>query len=259
MRFAVPRTILFSLLFVCLRAAAAPAQVTDSTRAPVAPATADTVPARVTPAPTTASDTTAPAPSPDTTAAAPAPATVDSSAAAPDAAAAPAAPAMRQLAAGDVVRLRSAAGRYSGTLERVTPDTLVISARGRTDAVPRADVAELQRLAGRGPRGRAMLRGGAVGLVGGAALGLLGGFAAGHVRCDPADTGCTPGHDKTIGVALTVDGALIGALVGVMTGPALRHSHWESVDPAPGAAAAPAVSVAPAPGGGISVGARLKL
>jgi hypothetical protein len=253
-RFAVPRSIPLCLLFVCMRAATAPAQVSDSTRAPLAPAPAAPVAADTVPAPV------APAPSPDTTAPAPAPAAVDSSAAVPDAAAAPATPAVRRLAAGDVVRLRSAAGRYRGTLERVTADTLVISSPGRTDAVPRADLVELQRLAGRGPRGRAMLRGGAVGLVSGAALGLLAGLAAGHVRCDPADTGCTPGRDEKIGVALTADGALIGTLVGVMTGPALRRAQWESVNAAPGAAAAaPGVSVAPAPGGGISVGARLKL
>jgi len=167
--------------------------------------------------------------------------------------------AARGLAAGDTVRVWSSAGRYAGTLARVTDDTLFIDAPGRSDAVLRSEITVLHRSAGRGSRGRAMLRGGGAGLLAGTALGVLGGIAAGHVRCAPDAVDCTPGRDGKIGVAMAVDGGLIGALLGVMAGPSFRRTRWERVDNGSPRAASPSVSVAPATGGGVSLGATLKL
>jgi hypothetical protein len=192
-----------------------------------------------------------------------APAVARGAAAAGDPAVVPAtlrpAGAPRGLEAGDTVRVWSSAGRYTGTLARVTADTLFIDAPGRSDAVLRSDITELHRSAGRGSRGRAMLRGGGVGLAAGTALGVLGGIAAGKVRCAPDAVDCTTHHDRKIGVAMAVDGGLIGALLGVMTGPSLRRTRWERVGGAPDRGASPSVSVAPASGGGVSIGATLKL
>jgi hypothetical protein len=170
-----------------------------------------------------------------------------------------AADASRGLEAGDTVRVWSSAGRYTGRLARVTADTLFIDAPGRSDAVLRSEISELHRSAGRGSRTRAMMRGGGVGLVAGTALGLLGGIAAGNVRCEPDAVDCTPRHDSKIRVAMALDGGLIGTLLGVMAGPSLRRTRWERVGGARGRGAAPGVSVAPASGGGVSVGATLKL
>lgn len=168
--------------------------------------------------------------------------------------------AIRGLEAGDTVRLESAAGRYAGRVARITDDTLVISSRGRTDAVLRAEITRLDRLAGRGSRGKAMLRGGGIGLASGAALGLLAGASVGRVHCDATNPGCAPGRDEKIGVALGADGALIGALLGMMAGPSFRGATWERIDAAPAhIPAAPAVGVSAAPGGGVAVGARLKI
>ena len=49
-------------------------------------------------------------------------------------------------AEGDTVRIVSGAGRYTGTLLRVTPDTFVVRGVGRQDAVIRGDVTSMQRL-----------------------------------------------------------------------------------------------------------------
>jgi hypothetical protein len=256
------------LLLVCTRAAAA--QVTTDT----IPARADSAAAAVAPLP-------APAPAPDSTATADSSATTVAPAPAPDSAAArdsaavaaPASPrpvtpasapapvASDALAPGDLVRLRSAAGRYSGRLVRVTADTLVVAAPGRSDAVVRSDITELYRLKARSSRGRAMLRGAGAGFVAGAALGLLAGITVGHVDCNPTDTDCRPGQDRTIGVALTAEGAILGGLVGVMMGPRLRETNWERIDAAPPApaSATPSIGVAPAPGGGVSIRATLRL
>ena len=165
---------------------------------------------------------------------------------------------IRGLAEGDTVRLESAAGRYVGRVARITDDTLVITSRGRTDAVLRAEITRLDRLAGRGSRGKAMLRGGGIGVLGGAALGLLAGASVGRVRCDGTDPGCAPGRDEKISVALGADGALIGALLGMMTGPSFRGTTWERVDAAPSRMSA-IPTVTAAPGGGVAVGARLKI
>jgi len=56
-----------------------------------------------------------------------------------------------------------------------------------------------------------------------------------------------------------LDGGLIGTLLGVMAGPSLRRTRWERVGGPTGFGASPGVSVAPASGGGVSVGATLKL
>ncbi len=155
------------------------------------------------------------------------PATARAQAAAPDSAraGAPAAQVfatagMRPLAAGDTVRVWSAAGRYAGTLARVTADTLTLAAPGRLDALPRADVSETRRLVHREPRGRAIARGAGLGLVAGAVLGFVGGSAAGS-------------GDGTAKAAFTGDGAIVGALLGAMLGPTYRRTRWERVDAAP--------------------------
>jgi hypothetical protein len=124
------------------------------------------------------------------------------------------------LAVGDTVRLVSTAGRYAGTLARVSPDTFTLAAPGRLDAVVRAEVSEMHRLVSREPRGRAILRGAGLGLVAGAVLGFVGGTSAG-------------GGDATAKAAFTADGAIVGALIGAMMGPTWRRSHWERVDAAP--------------------------
>lgn len=126
----------------------------------------------------------------------------------------------RPLAAGDTVRLVSTAGRYSGTLARVSPDTFTLASAGRLDAVVRAEVSEMRRLVSREPRGRAIVRGAALGLVAGAVLGFVGGTSAGS-------------GDGTAKAAFTADGAIVGALIGAMMGPTWRRSHWERVDGAP--------------------------
>jgi len=127
----------------------------------------------------------------------------------------------RPLAAGDTVRLLSSAGRYAGTITRVSPDTLMVAAPGRLDAVVRADVTEMYRLSSRESRKRSILRGGGVGLLAGAVLGLVGGTAAG---------GTSPRKDRTATIAFTADGAIVGALLGAMIGPTFRATRWERVD-----------------------------
>jgi len=153
---------------------------------------------------------------------------------------------LRPLAAGDVVRLLSSAGRYSGTLTQITADTLTLAAPGRMDAVVRADVTELHRLVDRSSRGRSILRGAGVGLVAGAVLGFLGGTAAGNGDC----ANCEPGNDGTAQAAFAADGAVLGALLGAMLGPTFRRTRWERVDAAPVPllqAPAPAAAEEPGP------------
>jgi len=153
---------------------------------------------------------------------------------------------LRPLAAGDVVRLLSPAGRYSGTLTHVTADTFTLAAPGRVDAVVRSGVTEMHRLVERGSRGRSIARGAGVGLIAGAVLGFLGGSAAGDGDC----AACAPGKDGTAQAAFAADGAVVGALFGAMLGPTFRRAKWERVDAAPvpplQAPAAPAESPGPA-------------
>lgn len=161
--------------------------------------------------------------------------------------------ALRTLAAGDTVRLVSAAGRYAGTISRITPDTVVVGAAGRLDAIPRGEVTRLERFRGRSSRARAILTGGGAGLVGGAVLGGIAGRMAGRIHCKPEDQPCTPGeHDPTIQGALLGEGALLGALVGAMLGPTFRREHWERVD------GAFPIEAAPAAGGGVAAGITLR-
>jgi hypothetical protein len=162
--------------------------------------------------------------------------------------------AFRPLAAGDRVRVVSAAGRYAGTVSRVNADTVVVGAAGRLDAIPRTEVTRLERFAGRSSRGRAILLGAGAGLVSGGALGGIAGRMAGRVRCGPGDESCTPGgHDRTIQGALLADGVIIGALVGAMLGPTFRREHWERAE------GGFPVEAAHAPGGGIAAGISLRL
>lgn len=158
---------------------------------------------------------------------------------------------IRTLAPGDLVRVTAAAGRYQGTVERVTPDTLVVTAPGRSDAIPRAEVRRLDRFIGRSPRGRAILLGAGGGLVGGTLLGLAASHRVGS-DCGDLD-GCDPSErDGVIQGALVAEGAVIGALVGAMVGPAFRRTHWEN------AAEAFPVAAGLAPGGGIAARVVLK-
>lgn len=161
--------------------------------------------------------------------------------------------AVRALAAGDTVRVVSAAGRYTGTIARITPDTLVVSASGRLDAIPRADVTRLERFVGRSSRGQAILKGAGAGLLAGGALGAIAGRLAGRIDCHAGEEGCVPGtHDGVIQGALIAEGVVIGSLVGAMLGPTFRRTHWEN------ASAAFPLAAGPAPGGGVAAGLTLR-
>ncbi|MFL5540147.1 MAG: hypothetical protein ACJ8J0_14250 [Longimicrobiaceae bacterium] len=160
---------------------------------------------------------------------------------------------VRTLAAGDSVRIVAAAGRYSGTILRVTPDTVVVRAPGRLDAIPRGEVTSLERFTGKSSRGRAILTGGGAGLAGGALLGGIAGRLMGRIHCKPADEPCTPGgHDATIQGAMLAEGALLGALVGAMFGPTFRREHWERAE------GSFPLQAAPAPAGGVAAGVTLR-
>jgi hypothetical protein len=156
--------------------------------------------------------------------------------------------AVRTLAPGDTVRIVSGAGRYAGTIFRITPDTVLVSAPGRLDAIPRGEVTELERFRGKSSRGRAILIGAGAGLVSGGVLGGIGGRVVGRIRCLPADQPCTPGgHDQTIQGALLAEGAILGSLVGAMLGPTFRRAHWDHAE------GAFPLEAGPAPNGGIAV------
>jgi hypothetical protein len=161
--------------------------------------------------------------------------------------------ALRTLAAGDTVRIVSAAGRYAGTISRITPDTVVVGAPGRLDAIPRGEVTQLERFRGKSSRGRAILTGAGAGLVGGVVLGGIAGRMAGRIHCKPEDQPCTPGeHDSVIQRALLGEGAILGALVGAMFGPTFRREHWERAE------GAFPIEAAPAAGGGVAAGVTLR-
>jgi len=186
-------------------------------------------------------------------------AAADSSLAAPAAvagaplAAGAARPAWRTLASGDRVRIVSAAGRYAGTVTRVTSDSVMVAAAGRQDAILRSDVSRLERFAGKSSRQRSILTGGGAGMVSGAVLGGVAGRLVGRIHCRPDDELCTPGqHDATIQGALLGEGALLGAIVGAMLGPTFRREHWERAE------AAFPLEAAPAPNGGIAAGVTLR-
>jgi hypothetical protein len=130
----------------------------------------------------------------------------------------PSAVSTRPLAVGDAVRLVSADGHYTGTLKRITPDTLVLVAPYRIYTLQRAGVTEGEREVNSESRGHAMFRGARVGALGGAALGLLGSMV---LTKDPAGR-----------AFITVDGVLVGSLLGGGLGVSSRHTQWERVDPA---------------------------
>jgi hypothetical protein len=162
-------------------------------------------------------------------------------------------PAVRTLAPGDTVRIVSGAGRYAGTISRITPDTVVVSASGRLDAIPRSEVTQLERFRGKSSRGRSILIGAGAGLVSGGVLGGISGRVVGRIRCLPADQPCTPGdHDRTIQGALLAEGAILGALVGAMLGPTFRREHWDRAENAFPLEAGPAAN------GGIAAGVTLR-
>jgi len=183
----------------------------------------------------------------------------DSSRAAPSVAAGapPLAPAsrdpVRALAVGDTVRLVSAAGRYAGTIFRITADTVVVRAPGRLDAIPRGEIVALERFRGKSSRGRAILIGAGAGLVGGTALGGISGRIVGRIRCTPNDQPCTPGrHDATIQGALLAEGVILGSLIGAMLGPTFRREHWDHAE------GLFPIAAGPSPTGGIAAGVTLR-
>jgi hypothetical protein len=153
---------------------------------------------------------------------------------------------VRALAIGDTVRVASPGGRVSGTIARILPDTLVLRAAGRDEAIARGEMVRLERMAGRSPRGRAILIGAGAGLIGGGAIGAVAGRLAGRVHCDAGVESCNPRHDSTIQGALLADGAILGSLIGAMLGPTFRRTRWENADHAFPVAAGPAA------GGGVA-------
>lgn len=170
--------------------------------------------------------------------AAPAAAQVQPDATATAQAESPSAVSARPLAVGDAVRLVSADGHYSGTLKRITPDTLVLVAPYRIYTLQRAGVTQGEREVNSESRGHAMFRGARVGALGGAALGLLGSMV---LTRDPAGR-----------AFITVDGVLVGSLLGGGMGVGSRHTQWERVDPAyPRPLELPAPAAAAAGAGGL--------
>jgi hypothetical protein len=161
---------------------------------------------------------------------------------------------IRTLTPGDVVRVEAAAGRYEGTVTRVTPDTLVVAEGARIDAIPRADVTRLERFAGRSSRGRAIAIGAGTGLVSGVVIGAVVGRMIGKVDCGEIDgPDCVSGeHDGTIQGVMIAEGALIGSLVGAMFGPVFRRTRWEN------AADAFPLAAGVAPSGGVAAGISLR-
>jgi hypothetical protein len=123
----------------------------------------------------------------------------------------------RPLAVGDALRLTAADQQFTGTLKRITADTLVLVAPYRLYTLPRASLMAGEREVFAESLGHAIFRGGRVGLLGGAALGLLGSVV---LTKDPAGR-----------AFITADGAALGALVGSALGVRSRRSHWERLDP----------------------------
>jgi hypothetical protein len=124
----------------------------------------------------------------------------------------------RPLAVGDELRLTAAGQQFTGTLKRITADSLELVAPYRLYRLPRPTVTAGERAEFAESRGHAIFRGVRLGVVGGAALGLLG---SALLTKDPE------------GRALyTADGVVLGALVGSALGARSRRSHWEPVHPA---------------------------
>jgi len=129
----------------------------------------------------------------------------------------PAVTGTRPLAVGDELRLTAAGQPYTGTLQRITADSLVLVAPYRIHRVPRASVTAGERAVFAESRGHAIFRGARVGILGGAALGLLGSMLM--------------TKDAEGRAFITADGVALGALLGGALGARSRHSHWERVDP----------------------------
>jgi len=143
----------------------------------------------------------------------------------------PATASTQPLAVGDALRLTVAEQQFTGTLKRITADTLVLTATFRLYTLPRASVTAGEREVFAESLGHAIFRGGRVGLLGGAAVGLLGSML---LTKDPAGR-----------AFITADGAVLGALVGSGLGARSRRSHWERLDPS--VVVPPAALPAPVP------------
>lgn len=141
----------------------------------------------------------------------------------------------RPLAVGDELRLTAADQQFTGTLKRITADSLELVAPYRLHRLPRRTVTAGERAEFAESRGRAMFRGARVGVLGGAALGLLGSALI---------TKAPEGR-----AFITADGVVLGALVGSALGARSRRSHWERVDPALLVQPAELPAPAAAPGG----------
>jgi hypothetical protein len=147
----------------------------------------------------------------------------------------PATTGTRPLAVGDALRLTAAGQPYTGTLQRITADSLVLVAPYRIYRLPRASVTAGERAVFAESRGHAIFRGVRTGMLGGAALGLLGAVL---MTKDPGGR-----------AFITADGVAVGALVGSALGARSRHSHWERVDPSLLVPSAELPAPAPPPAG----------
>jgi hypothetical protein len=129
----------------------------------------------------------------------------------------PATTSKRPLTVGDALRLTVTDQQFTGTLKRITPDTLVLVAPYRIYTLPRASVTAGEREVFAESLGHAVFRGGGLGMLGGAALGLLGAMI---MTKEPAGR-----------AFITADGVVLGTLVGSALGVRSRPSHWERLDP----------------------------
>ncbi len=124
----------------------------------------------------------------------------------------------RPLAVGDELRLIAAEQQFTGTLKRITADSLVLVAPYRIHRLPRHTVTAGERAEFAESRGRAIFRGVRVGVLAGAAVGLLG--------------SALMTKDLEGRAFITADGVALGALVGSALGARSRRPRWERVDPA---------------------------
>jgi hypothetical protein len=141
----------------------------------------------------------------------------------------------RPLAVGDELRLTAADQQFTGTLKRITADSLVLVAPYRIYRIPRPTVTAGERAEFAESRGHAIFRGVGRGVLGGAALGLLASMLM--------------TKDLEGRAFITADGVALGALVGSALGARSRRSHWERVDPALLVEPAEPPAPASAPGG----------
>ncbi|HEU4560783.1 MAG TPA: hypothetical protein VFS20_23225 [Longimicrobium sp.] len=123
----------------------------------------------------------------------------------------------RPLAVGDELRLTAADQQFTGTLKRITADSLELVAPYRLYRLPRRTVTAGERAEFAESRGRAIFRGVRMGVLGGAVLGLLG--------------SALMTKDLEGRAFIIADGVALGALVGSALGARSRRSQWERVDP----------------------------